>query len=433
MPHNKNTLTVVLLTWFAMSFPASAAEPVRFDLDTTTVRYVVAHGIGGNYCFGIDSPVSAITLKQLKPPVVRTEMVLRDWEPSNDNNDPGTPDWDSYRAQDKDLVRHRFKFMSDLTRRKVPYMVAVWGAPKWISTGRGPIAREQWGELIESISTFLQHARNEHGAEPDYFTFNEPDFGVDVKLSPEEHRDMIKLLGAEFERHGLKTKLTLADAHKPSPAAYVQPTVADPEAMKYVGVVSFHSWWYENKPEHLSQWADLAERLKLPLWVAEAGVNAMAWRDKSMDRFEYGIEEVVLYQRLLIHARPQAILYWEYTSDYSLLDKDLKPTERFAFMRHWAHFIPQGSEALTGELKDGIYLTAFRDPKTSRVAIHLANPTEQPREVRLTGLPSGVESLHAVRTSRGELFQEIEGPKILERSATVELPPQSLTTCYTKP
>lgn len=428
-------LVIVMPVLRSFAQPAHPAPPpTTFALDPQAVRYVVTHGIGGNYCFEFDSPVTAITLRELKPPVVRTEMVLREWEAENDNDDPATANWDYYRSRDVAELRARFEFMADLTRRQVPYAVAVWGAPPWIRQGRGPVERAKWPELIEGVSTFLEHAKAGHGAEPDFFTFNEPDYGVDVKLSPEEHRDMIKLLGAEFERHGLRTKLTLGDAHKPAPIEYVQPAAADPEAMRHVGVVAFHSWWYEDKPEHLSQWADLAERVKRPLWVAEAGVNAIAWRDGSMNTFDYAIGELVHYQRLLIHARPQAILYWEYTGDYSLLDAQHRPTERFAFMRHWSEFIPPGSEAMAGEERDGLLFTAFRDPATRRVALHLANPTAGPRGVRVTGLPDGLTRLDCVTTSRAKLFVKTPGPTVdADHTLVIDLPAQSLVTLHAAP
>jgi hypothetical protein len=72
------------------------------------------------------------------------------------------------------------------------------------------------GALVNSIVRYLQYARQQYGAEPDLFSFNEANIGIDVLLTAEEHRDMIKRLGAAFEQNGLKTRLLLGDATWPA-------------------------------------------------------------------------------------------------------------------------------------------------------------------------------------------------------------------------
>ena len=154
-------------------------------------------------------------------------------------------------------------------------------------------------------------------------------------MTAEEHREAIKRIGARFAKLGLKTKLLLGDVAGPRGThVFTEPAAADPEARKYLGAVSFHSWGGAT-PEQYGAWADLAERLKLPLIVAEAGPDAGAWQTKAYRTFPYAVREMVHYQELLLHARPQSILYWEFTGDYSLLAGARPPpdgpglTERF--------------------------------------------------------------------------------------------------------
>ncbi|MGC4106203.1 MAG: hypothetical protein QM753_07585 [Thermomicrobiales bacterium] len=108
---------------------------------------------------------------------------------------------------------------------------------------RAQIAPDKWEELAECIGSYLVYAKQKYGVEPDMFSFNEPDWGVMLELTPEEQRDVIKLLGKQFVKLGLKTKLLLADVTNPrGTAKYAEPTVADPEAMQYVAAIAFHSW-----------------------------------------------------------------------------------------------------------------------------------------------------------------------------------------------
>jgi len=139
-----------------------------------------------------------------------------------------------------------------LQDKGIPYISSIWAIPEWAYTDPGPapqrkgrrrIAPEKMDALVRSIGAYLQYAKEQYGAEPDMFSFNEANIGVDVTLTPEEHRDMIKRLGAHFEKLGLKTRLLLGDATGPrNTHEWVLAAANDPEAMRYVKAVGFHSW-----------------------------------------------------------------------------------------------------------------------------------------------------------------------------------------------
>jgi hypothetical protein len=215
---------------------------------------------------------------------------------------------------------------------------------------------------------------------------------------------------------------------------FAEPAAADPEARKYLGAVSFHSWGGAT-PEQYGAWADLAERLKLPLIVAEAGPDASAWQTKAYRTFPYAVREMVHYQELLLHARPQSILYWEFTGDYSLLAGARPPpdgpglTERFCFQKHWCDLIPPGSEALATQCgTDGILVTAFRLGKD--YTIHVSNAKWE-RPITIVGLPPGVEDFHAIRTAAGEYFKRVETVPVRSGTVSLVMPAESLTTLTT--
>ena len=183
------------------------------------------------------------------------------------------------------------------------------------------IAPDKWPELLESIGSYLQYAKRQYGVEPDLFSFNEANIGVDVLLTAEEHRDAIKRIGAHFERLGLRTKMLLADATGPrGTVRYALPAAADPAAVRYCGAVGFHSWG-GGSPSDYAAWGDLAKRLGLPLLVTELGVDAAAWRNRAYDTYAYAVREMQMYQELLLYARPQGTMQWEFTSDYGIVDE----------------------------------------------------------------------------------------------------------------
>lgn len=428
-------------------------SPAKLTLDATRVRYRL-DGFGGNYCFGIESPVTQFTLDNLRVAWARTEMTPPEWEPRNDNGDPGETDWAFLKSHDTpgSNLRREFLLAQQIQKRGIPYAIAIWHLPEWLYANprtdrkrpnRRKIHPDKWPELLECIGSYLVHAKQQYGVEPDLFSFNEANIGVRVLLTAEEHRDSIKRLGAHFAKLGLKTRMLLADATGPrNTTAYAAPAAADPEAMKYVGAVGFHSWGGAT-PEQYAMWGDLAERLKLPLLVAELGVDAFAWNGQAYRSFQYGLREVRMYQEILLHARPQGTMQWEFTSDYGLAFAEngaggkttVVPHVRFWLIKHFCNLTPPKADALTtASAHPKVLFTAFAGKHEGRpvLTLHIANFGAS-RPADIGGLPPDVTRLRAVRTSRDEAYTELPAVAVAEGRLSTTLAAQSLLTVTTLP
>ena len=194
-------------TWSG-SIPMASGKAYRFD------------GFGGNYCFGIESPVTQYTLDNLKVAWARTEMSLAIWEPENDNDFPDTIKWEPFRRRDTpdSRLRREWLLMKQIQDKGIPYVISAWRMPRWLTepAGRRTESRtrrlrpEMWPEMFEAVGSYLLYAKEHYGVEPDLFSFNEANIGVDLLLTPEEHHQMIKRLGAHLKKLGLKTKMVLA-------------------------------------------------------------------------------------------------------------------------------------------------------------------------------------------------------------------------------
>jgi hypothetical protein len=98
---------------------------------------------------------------------------------------------------------------------------------------------------------------------------------VRILFTAGEHRDAIRSIGSHLERLGLKTRMLLADVSNPRGThTYALSAASDAEALKYVGASQAQ---YE-------AWAELGERLGLPLLVAELGADAGGWRGRGFER-----------------------------------------------------------------------------------------------------------------------------------------------------
>ncbi len=427
-------------------------DEAHLTVDANQVRYRL-DGFGGNYCFGIESPVTQYTLNNLRIAWARTEMSLNDWEPKNDNVSPDATNWEYLESQDQpgSKLRAEFLLAKQIQNMGIPYAISVWWLPEWLyaepgkppNTHRRRIHPDKWPELLECMGSYLLYARRQYGVEPDLFSFNEPNIGVMVLFSAQQHCQAIKRIGAHVASLGLKTKMLLADATGPRGThAYAHVAAGDPEAMQYVAAVGFHSWSGAS-PQQYAAWADLAEGLNLPLLVTELGVDPHAWRTRSFETFDYAMRELRMYQELLLYARPQATMQWEFTSDYSILKEEddeagqtkLVPTVRFNFIRHFCNLTPPGADALTTTSDASeVLFTAFAGlADTGRVhTLHIANFGDE-RAVTISGLPADATQFRAIRTSQHEGFRELEPVPAHDRTIRVELAARSLLTLTTMP
>jgi hypothetical protein len=398
-------------------------SPAHLRLSADQRRYRL-HGFGGNYCFGIESPVTQYTLKNLQVAWARTEMSLVRWAPENDQPDS--------------RLRREFELMRQLNQMRIPYVSSIWQLPERLYSDPGDkphrqekrkVPADKWPELVDAIGSYLAYAKEHYGAEPDLFSFNEANIGIDVLLTPEEHRDAIKRIGADLAKRGLRTKMLLADATGPRGThEYALPAANDADAMRYVGAVGFHSWG-GGTPEQYRAWGDLAEWLGLPLLVTEMGVDADAHRGKRYDSYDYGMREVQMYQELLLHARPQATIQWEFTADYGTVTDDLKPTPRFWLVKHFSDLTPRNADALgTSSDHPKVLFTAFATDGV--YTLHVANMGAA-REITIDGLPEGIGELRAVETSEAEQFKELGGVRVTGGSISLQAPARSLVTLTT--
>jgi len=401
-------------------------------------------GMGGNFCFGPRHPATTYNLDHLNVKWARIECNLRSWEPQNDNDDPAVPNEAFFQsnalAQAK--IRDDLAMARDLVQRQIPMVISTWQIPDWLCAQKGNpweyrriIPRERWPELAESVATYLQYLKKEAGAEPLAFSFNEADEGVMVLLTPEENRDLIKLLGQTFERMGLKTGLMLGDTGNARGLSFTTPAANDSEALKYVPCVTFHSW-SGGSPEEFTGWKTLADRLRVPLLVTELGMDA-DWRRKPYLVPDYALREVRLIQELILQARPQSLLQWELTDDYGLVPQvggKLTPSDRFYFLNSFYRFVPTNSIYLvTTSDHSKVLMTGFiRSDSPARkpeFVLHLFNEGHA-RQVTLVDRAQVLQGRTVDRweTQGQGVCRRLDPVKIRKHEIHLELPEDSLTS-----
>ena len=381
---------------------APSAVPAALSVDPAAKLFSF-DGFGGNFRIYEDTPVADYALDNLRVSWARFEFKAIAWDHDRMAPTPGPQ-----------LLRD-FQLMQRVQKMGVPWIISIWFLPERFYTdpnqrpfgtfGR-QIAADRWPEFLDLLGSYLVYLKGHYGAEPDFFSFNESDLGVNIGFTPETHRDEIKRVGAYLASLGLKTRMLVGDTANPRDShRFVLPTAADPEAMRYVGAVSFHSWG-DGTAAQYGAWGDVGAWLNLPLVVAEAGVDPGAYKNRMYDSFDYGLKEARQFQELLRFARPQAIIYWQFTDDYGLVHVGanglIEPTGRFWLMKQFANLSPTKSEVVrTSSDQPEVLISAFTGKDS--LVVHILNIGPE-REAVITGLP--ISEWKAVTTTEAAGFQE---------------------------
>jgi len=419
-------------------FHAAFTLKASCDVDTTPVKLAVNPdragpgfiGIGGN--FRIQSPADAATiaynLANLRVAWARLEMPLSSWQTS-ETADPAAAPLNS-------KVQEAMEMGRTLAQKKIPMIISDWSVPSWAAAaggGRGQIAPEKWPAMYKGITSYIAYMKKNYGAEPLLFSFNEADQGINVKLSPAEVDSVIKGLGAAFAEAGLATKPLLGDTGNPQsrPANFIDVAIADPEAMKFVGAVSYHCWT-GGSDQIIAHWGEVAQRFKLPLMIAEGGTDPASYSHRFLFLEPwYALDEINLYLRCMALSRPISILHWQLTDDYNILaggrnGEPLRPTQRFFNLKQLNLTPPQApSLDITGD-HPRLTAAAYGDA-THGWAIHLVN-IGTTRPVTITGLPASLTQLYPVITDSARNMQALAPVPVSGGAAQFALDYQSFVT-----
>lgn len=409
----------------------------NLKLDTSIQGRVFA-GFGGN--FRIQNPktdpvVIDYCLKNMRVAWGRVEMPWSAWQPDT-AIDPSGIDTASQNVR----VRRAMGMAQKLSQMNIPVILTAWFPPAWAAEGKlvfGKSPAGIWGNSLnkattaltyKSIAGYILYLKKFYGVEVQYFSFNESDLGINIRQTGEEHDELIKGLGAYFVSVGLKTKLLLGDNSDANSYRFIYPAMNDPQALPFIGAVSFHSWRGWDK-ETLQKWADAASKTKLPLIVGEGSIDAAAWT--YPDYFQdpsYALEEINLYIRLLAICQPLSILQWQLTADYSPLkgggvfgkDGPLESTQRFWNLKQLAStpkdlfYMPLSID------KADISGAALGDNAKHSYSIHLVNNGPS-RKVHLTGLPNAVKEFNIYVTDGKKEMKRVKIVKIRSQSIDFQL------------
>ncbi|MFO0914728.1 MAG: hypothetical protein U0795_17350 [Pirellulales bacterium] len=423
--------------------PRPEPEPVHLALKPNHSGRVF-EGIGGNFRLQFpdtDREVISYCLENLPVRWGRIAMPWGRWHPVFEQD----PIQAARAGKLDDSVRESLEMARLLADRGMPVIVSVWDPPTWATvpdpepdTMRGvALDASRLVDISRSIASFLSYLQSEYGIEAKLFSLNEPETGVEVRQTAEEHRAFILALGRELAAQRLSTRIMLGDTANFTRRSldFLGPAIEDRETHAYIGAVAMHTW-RGNADEDLEGWVTSADKLQVPLLVTEGGVDAHAHEYPDLFREPwFQLEEADLYVRICNRAQPSSILHWQMTADYSLLsgrgiygtEGPLRPTQRFWNMKQLGS-TPAGAISLpvTSD-RTNVACAAFGDRKSGMYLVHVVNRGGKSAAL-VNGWPREVTSLRVLTTSRDKGMEPGEAVEVVDGEAKIDLDAESFTT-----
>lgn len=394
----------------------AGGAPVELSLDLKDRRQTLA-GMGGNFCqprYGSSEAMDAVglaILERLPVAYARVGLPLNSWAP-----EPG-------KLLDDGPARANLEAMKLLKSKGIGIIATVWEGPTWMLGGQPEqmgrvLPDDKWDDCIESLGAFFLLAKTKYGVLPDYFSFNEPDYGVNFRFTPEAQARFIRQASKAWAAKGIPMKFLIGDtANGQALKPYAEHLMSQPDLLPVLGPLAYHTWDSLAAPdEAYEEIAEMARQYGRAVWATEAGHDAQLWqRPDPWASWDNALGLARAYAKSYRLTYAERLDYWTYQDNYTLLDPEsLEPFAAFKVLEMAGRVVEPGRVVVGSTVdQEGVEHLASVDAG-GRVRLLLANSAGATR-VRLLGLPTGryqVLTLTGQGETRGEL--EVEGETLAD-------------------
>lgn len=451
-------LTIVILVGLISYFLIQNIGEKSIEVDGAR-KYQRIDGFGGSGAY------YEWLLKNLREPY-RTEVAdllfsdlgiciyrLRAWtkiESINDDDDPNRFNWEAYDfTVDQDQVWNAIEAMK---RGVTKFMASVWSPPAWMKsnlreTDDGYLLPEMYEEYAEWISAYILGYKKHHGIDIGWIGIqNEPDYTATWETcvyTPEQLRDLIKVVGKKFEREGITAKIVIPETSGIQKALrYIEVVMSDPDAARYVDVFAIHLYDipFTNPDEGVS-WlkaiASYCTRYGKPLWMTEYSYLDFPYAGT----YEEALYTVQHIHNTLVYGNASAYLVWELfwyretgLISISRAGDHYNVTPKYYAVKQFFKFISPGSIRIDAKSIDSqLLVSAYLDEKNNDITIVVINrgKSDITTKIILKNITS-ISLFKQYRTSRTEYCKYIGD--VVAKDMTLELtfPSESITTLTTR-
>lgn len=357
--------------------------------------------------------------------------------------------WEIYQTMmDDPKYQPSWAMLRVLNRQNVRLMLGVWGGPGQFNddgTRRGELLPQYADEYVEYVTAVVDYlVRRQNVSIWSVTVANEPDGGDGTLIPPDLYLDVARKLGPRVAPYGVN--LNGPDTASASNALpYTDRLLADPDVLRWFGVISTHEYFTEHA---LVELTERVRRVKpaLPIYVTEY----TSFRFGALDRGQEATNEIghmldsLQVYASLMNAGADAALYWDavdyYQAGHSAITRwgllegpseAFAPRTRYYGFQQILPYVQAGSVIYPSELNGPERLAVLAIGGGSRrpgdltiAAINRTGPVQL--TVTLDGLSPQIFEIYV--TDRDREFEHLGRARVQNGQLTVTIPARSVTT-----
>ncbi|MBD3239584.1 MAG: hypothetical protein GF331_03290 [Chitinivibrionales bacterium] len=368
-----------------------------------------------------------------------------DFEINNDNADPNSLNLSGCNLNGSDLVGHmrNLRYLKDAGLDKL--MLTVFSPPAWMKTNGstigGKLRTDMYDEFAEYYTAFIKYVKQETGI--DVYALspeNEPAWEQwywSCVYTPEQMRDITKVLGRRLDAEGLSTEIAAAeDLISNNWGAYFGYTNTDPEARDYLHSIAVHAYEDGVAPSSGSatRWGRLADAGSLSgksTWMTETSGYSINnnWLDQDI---EFGKGAFTYACAIYSALRYANLSLWLWLApnnpSWGALQEGMchhkNKTNKYYVSKQYYRYIRPGAVRIGAESDDAsVYALAFEHAGEQTLTVVLLNTSSSTVSATVTGV--NLPQLTIYRSSETEQCANVG-----TSDGTVALPPKSIATLY---
>lgn len=364
--------------------------------------------------------------------------------------------------RDRAMGYIRFMQRAKALNPEIKLIGAVWSPPGWMKTngswnGGGSLRPEKYAHFAHYLGAWLAWLKEEYGLElyalsPQNELAFEQSFGS-CFYTPEQFRDMLKVLGPQLEADGFGDVLIYGPEDMTLDTSrfmsYVNAVMDDPEAAPHLDVFASHGYvdgvLSGNDPDANSVLWRRLEPFNREFWMTETSGEARSWGDyvfksnngdwlrgaftglagKIHNSLQFGNVSVFNYwqisERIGVHGANTFSLMWEF-----------EWTKKLPAAMHYYRYIRPGAVRI-GATPSGdasrVDVTAWHHADQQTMTLVILNRNVNTAQLTLDlgdgPLPA---RLYMFRTNEDDQFRRLGSVAVVDGAASLDVPAQSQVT-----
>ncbi|MBD3241457.1 MAG: hypothetical protein GF331_12785, partial [Chitinivibrionales bacterium] len=371
-----------------------------------------------------------------------------DFEPTNDNGDAMDIDLSGYETDSWRMSNYKRSINNLKHYPDVKFIASCWSPPAWMKDlsrdvydghcSNGPnvcgghLATAHYQEFAEFMVAYYRTIERDCGVQMYGLSIqNELAFIEPYKscvYTPEEYRDVLKVVRARFDAEGIDVRLFGAEdmAQALANRPYFGVVNMDPEAKAALDAVAVHGYSNGVDPTPaggvFTVWSNVArvgDGMGKPVWMTETSGFATNWN---------GALELAVTMHVTLSAADLTLwAFWALDenklSTSGLANNNAHTNRSYAAKQYYRYVRPGAVRIEAQSDDDNVAVTAYHHPGDNTLAIVLINWSNSSQNVSLSG-----DGLPQFTAYRSDASQGCANSGSVTSSTT--LPAQSVTTLY---